>query len=181
MWIQLLALLALVMAAQAERTFAEFEIRKKHTSGDKATAVGKLNLNFLQTYNTLEPEIRTYLDELITEEDFKEGHQAIIEFVCVDTDIPEYKNRIYTTSVDEISSEPHGQKIAIILGPHSDSIAINAINYVQVARSLARLANGQGRFSPRSWRARSRRMKSSSIPMLPRPQKWRTTVSGANT
>ena len=36
------------------------------------------------------------------------------------------------TSVDEIISEPHGQKIAIILGPSNEGIAINAINYVQV-------------------------------------------------
>ena len=43
------------------------------------------------------------------------------------------------TSVDEISSEPHGQKIAIIMGPHQDSPSINAINYVQVRQILHRL------------------------------------------
>ena len=57
----------------------------------------------------------------------------------METDIPEYKDRVYMTSVDEISNEPHGQKIAILLGPHEDSPSINAINYVQVSQMIVRL------------------------------------------
>ena len=55
-----------------------------------------------------------------------------MEFVCVDTDLEQYKNKMFMTSVDEISLEPHGQKIAIVLGPSTDTISINAINYIQV-------------------------------------------------
>lgn len=36
------------------------------------------------------------------------------------------------TSVDEISNDPHGQKIAIILGPHTQGVSINTINYIHV-------------------------------------------------
>ena len=133
--LQLVTLLTLVAVIFGQRSYAEFEIRKRSTSGDKSVAVGKLSLNFVQAYNSIEPSVRSYMDELITEDDFGGNHQAILEFVCIETDLPEYKDRVYMTSVDELSSEPHGQKIAIILGPHTESSSINSINYVQVASS----------------------------------------------
>ena len=139
---QLLVLLALLPLLYTQRSFAEFEIRKRHTSNDQAISVGKLTLHFLPPHNSVEPEITTYLDQLISENDFTGNHQAILEFACVETDIPEYKDRTYMTSVDEITHEPHGQKIAIVLGPHQDSPSINAINYVQVPQILPRLETG---------------------------------------
>jgi hypothetical protein len=39
------------------------------------------------------------------------------------------------TAVDEIASEPHGQKIAIVLGLDQSRKDIVAINYVQVTHS----------------------------------------------
>ena len=44
------------------------------------------------------------MEELIGEEDFREGNQVILEFVCVQTDIAEFKDRVYLTSVDEVMS-----------------------------------------------------------------------------
>lgn len=72
--------------------------------------------------HAVEAYLDTHLQELINQEDFKGGHQAILEFICVDSDLPNYKDRVYMTSVDEISSEPHGQKISIILGPISEGV-----------------------------------------------------------
>lgn len=85
---QLLVVLALLPLLYAQRSFAQFEIRKRHTSNDQAIPVGKLTLHFIPPHNSVEPEIETYLDQLISESDFTGNHQAILEFACVETDLP---------------------------------------------------------------------------------------------
>jgi hypothetical protein len=42
------------------------------------------------------------------------------------------------TSIDEINTEPHGQKISIITGLDQNTLNINSINYVQVLLYLCR-------------------------------------------
>lgn len=59
---QLLILLALVPLYYSQRSFAEFEIRKRHTSNNQSIPVGKLILHFIPPHNTVEPEITTYID-----------------------------------------------------------------------------------------------------------------------
>lgn len=79
MLIQLISLLALSFSSvSSQKSFAEFEIRKKHTGGDKFQAVGKLNIHILQPYNTLEPELRFYLDQLVSQKDFATTHHLIL-------------------------------------------------------------------------------------------------------
>ena len=69
-----------------------------------------------------------------------------MEFTCVDTDIPLYKDRVYLTAVDELVLEPHGQKIAVVLGPSKETISINSINYVQVHLIILRLETEPDRY-----------------------------------
>jgi hypothetical protein len=40
-----------------QRSTVEFEIRKKHTNGDKSVRVGKLIVNIQQTYRSVEAEV----------------------------------------------------------------------------------------------------------------------------
>ena len=120
------------------------------------------------------------MDELISESDFEGNNQAILEFVCIDTDITEFKDRVYLTSVDEISSEPHGQKISLILGPHTGTISINAINYVQVKYSLDRLDNVLDRYLPKLWKLRSRKMRFLNMHLPLKNRKLRMRVSSVN-
>jgi|JI10StandDraft_1071094.scaffolds.fasta_scaffold284650_2 hypothetical protein len=69
--LRLLALLTtLISLATAERSFAEFEIRKRHTTGDKSILVGKLSLNIDLPYNTVEAYVDSHIGELVSSEDF---------------------------------------------------------------------------------------------------------------
>lgn len=86
--------------ALSQGSTAQFQIRKRHTSGDKTAIVGKLTLNIHSAYNTVEASVNGHIDEFISVQDFKDGHQAILEFVCIETDIPDYKDKVYMTSVD---------------------------------------------------------------------------------
>ena len=54
----------------------------------------------MPTYNTIEPSVTPFVGEFVNEDDFANNHQAILEFVCVETDLPEYKDMVYLTSVD---------------------------------------------------------------------------------
>ena len=53
---------------------------------------------------------------------------------------------MYLTSVDEIISESHGQKIAIFLGPTQEQLSIISINYVHVNIFLVRPDKDPDRF-----------------------------------
>lgn len=48
------------------------------------------------------------------------------------------------TSVDEISNDSHGQKIAIVLGPQTQGVAINTINYIHVLSTLIKTRERPG-------------------------------------
>jgi hypothetical protein len=55
-----------------------------------------------------------------------------MEFICIKSNSQEYKDKVYMTSIDEINSDPHGQKIVIVAGFDPQHLSINTINYVQV-------------------------------------------------
>jgi hypothetical protein len=53
----LILLLSLTTIVLTQRSTVEFEIRKKHTNGDKSVRVGKLIVNIQQTYRSVEAEV----------------------------------------------------------------------------------------------------------------------------
>lgn len=76
--LKIVILFALSAISIADRSYLEFEIRKKHTSVDQAVSAGKLVINIHAAPSLIEPYFEANVKELVTPEDLTDSHQAIL-------------------------------------------------------------------------------------------------------
>ena len=110
----------------------ELDIRKREPISPSSTLLGKLTIHISPELNNVDADIDPYLDDLISPSDFTSSQPLVLEFVVTNTNHPEYGNHVFMTAVDEIITQPHGQKIAIVMGSDREKPSINSISYVQV-------------------------------------------------
>ena len=104
----LLIISAIYLIAAAENVNIEFSIRKKHPNWQQFQPLGKLTLTLIPNHQTIETHITPLQTQLIQQSDFEDNIPLIIEFAAINTNHPDYKNKVYLTSVDEYTEIEHG-------------------------------------------------------------------------
>lgn len=176
----LLCLLGVLGLVVGQKETTTFEMRKRHPNWDNSVLLGKLTVTALHMHGTVEAYLDTFHSELVSSADFEDDSPVIIEFIPLNSNTT-YRDCIFMTSVDQLAPQPHGQKIAIIMGSDRNALAINSINYVQVRPPPPRPATESAKSTPRSSTRRRRRERSSSTRRSRRSPPPRRRLSSANT